>query len=173
MHLCIIYHVINVGRSFKNRNQTQNKIRVFAKFSEPFEKQNPQRKHGIRIFKIFLKTLLSILKISCIFIKYLISEIKSCHQTNNSSRSEILTTESIRSNVGDAFGSDTSSTLSQEPSGPFSPLGERVGARIEGLVLRLEIGFGRNFFSRFSFFLSLSALGEFSAIWNLCCRGIE
>ena len=101
------------------------------------------------LLKIFLKTLLSILKISCIFIKYLISEIKSCHQTNNSSRSEILTTESIRSNVGDAFGSDTSSTLSQEPSGPFSPLGERVGARIEGRCLGIGNRVRENSFSRF------------------------
>ena len=133
----------------KNRNKTQNKIRVFAKFSEPFEKQNPQRKRYQDLLKIFLKTLLSILKISCIFIKYLISEIKSCHQTNNSSRSEILTTESIRSNFGDAFGSDTSSTLSQEPSGPFSPLGERVGARIEGRCLGFGIGSGELFLSVF------------------------
>ena len=30
--------------------------------------------------------------------------------------------------------SDALSTLSQESSGPFSPLGVRVGARVEGLV---------------------------------------
>ena len=120
------------------------------KSSEPFEKQNRSGSTVSGSFKKkFLKTVLSILKISCIFIKYLISEIKSCHQTNNSSRSEILTTESIRSNVGDAFGSDTSSTLSQEPSGPFSPLGERVGARIEGRCFGIGNRVRENSFSRF------------------------
>ena len=87
----------------KNRSKTQNKIRVFAKFSEPFEKQNPQQKHGIRIFKIFLKTLLSILKISYIFIKYLIQKLNQGIQIEQFKCSEILTTGSIRSNVDEAL----------------------------------------------------------------------
>ena len=43
-------HVPDVGRSFKIRNKTQELNSGFDKISEPVEKQNPQRKRGIRNF---------------------------------------------------------------------------------------------------------------------------
>ena len=75
---------------------------------------------------------------------HLISEINK-----QISRSGILTKTKRLGRSLVMLRSDALSTLSQESSGPFSPLGERVGARIEGLCLGFGNRVRENSFSRF------------------------
>ena len=100
----------------------------FKKISEPFENKNAAEAVS-GTFKKFSKTILDYSRFYTYLSSDLISEI---NQANESFRNTYNADQLGR--FHGKLSSDPGSSLSQESSGPFSPLGVRVGARVVGLV---------------------------------------